>query len=833
MRIRLTLLALMAACGGSETTGPTPPPGPVVATVEVTPSTTGLFGGDSLQLTATARTSAGAAVPGKAATWSSSAAGVATVSTTGIVRAVSSGQATITATIDGRTGSATVSVTVLGPPVSATIGAAGGTLSTPLSDGSTATLVVPAGALATSTLLGLEPARPAAGASATLLLRPAALAFAKPAQLQFLIPGGPPAGMIPALVYQSPSGPGHLPLYRSAVANQFVARLDRLAGPEAIASVAAGRSPWAAAADDAFLASLQNISLTALKDAARSALTAFQAGKTLPLADRLNGVMGVLAQAQPLPSFPPDGSTLLQGWRAEICAKLDQEVTLFRNLPAGSFAGFPGFFAAVNTVVAWIGIAQALENPDLALPFQGCTTDYFGPLRDQANGFADWAMADLAARQGGDLTIRFNEMLDTHIPRVLTLQAALESLGLEEFSADLTGAISRLLDALRSTAWTGCRERNDQAMLARLLDAENTGADELSAYETQDLADDAEECGTEIFWTARDDQGTAVANGKLGGTAAGQVTRSAATALPQGGTVRLTGMVRVLMCPGDVKLGVPESFNNEQLRVSAMLLPAQGVLSTRPVPTGGQVNYLHNDSLVHSTTQLRAAVNLADDLGGTVVVRLERVGLTCARGFELLPNPAKLVELHLTLEPETCVEDDLRAGAMRTGPVRAGCEEPPQPPPPPPPPGGSCPSIRIGAGGLPADSDSLTKLTCISSLLVQSADPVNLTTITAVTEAMAIRFPTTSFNAPVLSWVGATQINSGALVTLKMPVLATVAGALSITGTAISSLGEVGCPTVFGGLQISGNLNLPQAEAVAKGNCMTVHGSKSITGNKP
>lgn len=116
--IRWTVLSLgvLAACGGG-TSGPNPPPpppppppAPVVATVEVSPPTAAPAVGQTVQLTATAKTAAGTAVAGKTITWSSSAEAVASVSATGLVTAVTPGPATITATADGVSGTATVTV---------------------------------------------------------------------------------------------------------------------------------------------------------------------------------------------------------------------------------------------------------------------------------------------------------------------------------------------------------------------------------------------------------------------------------------------------------------------------------------------------------------------------------------------------------------------------------------------------------------------------------------------------------------------------------------------------------------------------------------------------
>lgn len=99
---------LSTACGGSDSTQPPPPP-PTVTTVAVTPSTATLILGAERQLSATASGDAGP-ISGKSFSWSSDATAVATVSNTGLVHALAAGTATITATVDGKSGNAVIQV---------------------------------------------------------------------------------------------------------------------------------------------------------------------------------------------------------------------------------------------------------------------------------------------------------------------------------------------------------------------------------------------------------------------------------------------------------------------------------------------------------------------------------------------------------------------------------------------------------------------------------------------------------------------------------------------------------------------------------------------------
>ena len=85
-------------------------PGPVDQ-VRVTPVSTNLKSGKSVQLSAVAVDANGDPISGATFTWRSSDNGIATVTSNGLVRADDPGSATITATYQGKAGSASVHVT--------------------------------------------------------------------------------------------------------------------------------------------------------------------------------------------------------------------------------------------------------------------------------------------------------------------------------------------------------------------------------------------------------------------------------------------------------------------------------------------------------------------------------------------------------------------------------------------------------------------------------------------------------------------------------------------------------------------------------------------------
>ena len=87
-----------------------------VATVTLSPASLSLPVGSTGQLTATLKDASGNTLTGRTITWSSNATAVATVSTTGLVTAVTAGSATITATSEGKNGTSAVTVTTVVSP---------------------------------------------------------------------------------------------------------------------------------------------------------------------------------------------------------------------------------------------------------------------------------------------------------------------------------------------------------------------------------------------------------------------------------------------------------------------------------------------------------------------------------------------------------------------------------------------------------------------------------------------------------------------------------------------------------------------------------------------
>jgi uncharacterized protein YjdB len=84
-----------------------------VASVTVSPATTSMVAGSTQQLSAETKDAANNVITGRVVSWSSSDPAVATVSTTGLVAAVTPGTATITATSEGQSGTSSITVTAV------------------------------------------------------------------------------------------------------------------------------------------------------------------------------------------------------------------------------------------------------------------------------------------------------------------------------------------------------------------------------------------------------------------------------------------------------------------------------------------------------------------------------------------------------------------------------------------------------------------------------------------------------------------------------------------------------------------------------------------------
>ncbi len=125
-----TLVVLLAACGGGEGTKPTPIDNtPVVTSVTVVPGVVQIEINTTTTLAAQVKDQNGAIMSGKTVTWSSGSPATVTVDGSGVARGVGVGSATISASVDGKTGLSIVNVqplavtsVAINPPTAALAG---------------------------------------------------------------------------------------------------------------------------------------------------------------------------------------------------------------------------------------------------------------------------------------------------------------------------------------------------------------------------------------------------------------------------------------------------------------------------------------------------------------------------------------------------------------------------------------------------------------------------------------------------------------------------------------------------------------------------------------
>jgi hypothetical protein len=100
------------ACGGDSPSSPSGNTnGTMIVSIAISPPVLNLQVGQTATLTVTALSSTGTALSGKTFTWSSSNAAVASVSSSGVVTALTAGSTTISATSEGVTASAIATIT--------------------------------------------------------------------------------------------------------------------------------------------------------------------------------------------------------------------------------------------------------------------------------------------------------------------------------------------------------------------------------------------------------------------------------------------------------------------------------------------------------------------------------------------------------------------------------------------------------------------------------------------------------------------------------------------------------------------------------------------------
>jgi hypothetical protein len=148
-----TITAAAGSAGGTATITVRATTVPV-ASVTVTPNPSSVQVGATVQLTATLKDANGTTLTGRTVTWTTSAAAVATVSSSGLVNGVAAGLATITATSEGKSGTSALTVTSVPPPGGTAVLLAAGDIASCSSSGDAATATLLDGLTGTIATLG-------------------------------------------------------------------------------------------------------------------------------------------------------------------------------------------------------------------------------------------------------------------------------------------------------------------------------------------------------------------------------------------------------------------------------------------------------------------------------------------------------------------------------------------------------------------------------------------------------------------------------------------------------------------------------------------------------
>jgi hypothetical protein len=172
-----------------------PPEDNTVVTITVAAPAQTVQSGSTLQLSATAWTGAGSALPGKEFSWRSSDDAIATVSSTGMLTTHRNGTVVITATTDGRSGTATLQVTAAPVPPGIGLSPTSVTFSATAGQGNPAAQSVGVTNTGTGTLTGLSTSisytagQPAGWLTATLSGTAAPATLTLQASTSALLPG--------------------------------------------------------------------------------------------------------------------------------------------------------------------------------------------------------------------------------------------------------------------------------------------------------------------------------------------------------------------------------------------------------------------------------------------------------------------------------------------------------------------------------------------------------------------------------------------------------------------------------------------------------------------
>jgi len=597
----------------------------------------------------------GAPLPGVVAvTWSTSPPGVASVDALGLVTALAPGVVQVTATVGTRSAFAPVTVTDLPAEASQAIGTGGGTLTSPLSNGATLEVVVPAGAIGSTTTFAIRPSLRTPGEATRFAVAPAGFVFDEPIQLVYDPPASDSTLTQPFLTWES-GGIGPVRMEEDGT-GRWIATVSVLGGVTEPAPSTSGAPRASDTSGEAFAeAAVENfITNTDILLAGQDALDAFLSAPSLVTAHYLFEAIETVATMPYTEAELPTARAFLEAWRSAVCVSGAEAVARYEGLADANW-DLPDFERESRLLAAWaVGAEQTTLRQELNLPFDGCVGGQ-PPFRAAIEAKA----TNLLPRVPGlvnppdrDLAARFDEVIDVHLRRVLDFIATLGLFGAEDLQQEVSAIPTAMASALRATAWEVCRTHRDQTRIDRLL-AETTGPlSNLAGFTSGDLVRDLAGCTTQIDWRVRphDAQagwGTLATSGTMAAPAVASPLPELPLQLQPDQGLVLAGLVQPIVCPGNAVQGIPPSLNDESLLVIARPGIAQSVMATRNRPASIGIMYLQADSIELTPSALATAA------GGNDWTELElaimRQGNSCAGVVgQLMPNSIRLATIQLT-----------------------------------------------------------------------------------------------------------------------------------------------------------------------------------------
>ncbi|HSC64700.1 MAG TPA: Ig domain-containing protein [Caldimonas sp.] len=459
---------------------------------------------------------------------------------------------------------------------SADITPAGGSLDAVLEGGATVRLDVPAGALASTTTLRIDPTPGPAGTLGAFTISPAGIALLQPASLVVTLPDGPALDpdislLIDAGAHRIPLGPPFSPSTRTLAVQLDALTLQATSGAFGAtpARSQALRTRPATSTHAGLLFVLQPgftfAERVTLLELVVSDLAAQGSNDNAALVRRvMEAVLG-----DPRGTAEPRVHAVTPTWRNVVCGQQQFSVSALNTFTGSDIQTFE---QRAKDVLTWDRNALDLNALDARMspPEPGCAgvpADVADPVRARLPTFlADvrQALALLDPRVAADYT----QLLGVRLADMFNLAADFDLVGATDLESATVGVVVSEMVRVRQIAYDECRASRTQTIQSKLL--KEALLDEIrSPFHRDDVLQDVQFCGMPLHWKLVDAQGVVLQQGDAGGGGPGATIASVALQATGAAKIVFSGPLAALVCPAG-------SQNNEQLAFSAG--PAAGPL---------------------------------------------------------------------------------------------------------------------------------------------------------------------------------------------------------------------------------------------------------------